>query len=287
MTTTERSRPAGPDISPVIPVRGDGQDLAFLEHYLQIAPASLALVRAIECRQIARIPMRRPVLDLGCGDGVFGQVLFAEPVDVGVDASAHELDIARRSGSYRLLVRADGAALPCPDGAFETVVSNGVLEHVADLPAALREIGRVLRPGGRLVFSVPGTGEHEHLALSALLRRMGLSGLARAYVDLFNRLFGHRNFTDCQGWQGWLAEAGLDLVDHRHYNPASVLAYHELLMPLAIPAVISKRFFNRWILFPGPRRRVAGHLAKLLAAPFRHEAETGATLLMVAERVRT
>ena len=181
-------------LSPVLPIRRGPGELDFLLRYLEVAPAALALVRAIECRHLAGIPIRRPVLDLGCGDGVFGQVLFAEPIDVGIDASVGELAIAQSSGSYRLLVLADGAALPCADAGFETVISNGVLEHVEDLPAALGEIARVLRPGGRLIFSVPGTGEHDYLAISVARRRLGLDRMARGYVAAFNRVFGHRNF---------------------------------------------------------------------------------------------
>ena len=273
-----------PQLSEIIPVRRGADDLDFLRRYLEIAPASLALVRAIECRHLAGIPMRRPVLDLGCGDGVLGQVLFAEPIDLGIDASAHELAIARASGGYRRLILADGAALPCADESFETVISNGVLEHVEDLTGALREIARVLRHGGRLVFSVPGTGEHEHLAGSVALRRPGLTGLARRYVDLFNRVFGHRNFFDWTGWRDRLDAAGLELIWHLHYNPVQVLVVHELLLPAALPAVASKRWLKRWIALPGPRRWLAPHLARLLAPPYRTPVGRGATILMIARR---
>ena len=283
MTTADPAvRP--PRLSETIPVRRGSDDLDFLRRYLEIAPASLALVRAIECRQLAEIPMDRPVLDLGCGDGVFGQVLFAEPIDLGIDASAHELAIARASGGYRHLILADGAALPCADAIFETVISNGVLEHVDDLAGALREIARVLRPGGRLVFSVPGTGEHEYLAGSVALRRLGLAGLARSYVDLFNRVFGHRNFFDWLGWRDRLAGAGLELVWHLHYNPVRVLVVHELLLPAALPAVASKRWLKRWIALPGPRRRLAPWLARLLATAYRTPVGQGATILMIARQ---
>lgn len=271
-------------LSETIPVRRGQGELDFLIRYLEIAPEALALVRAVECRLLAEIPMRRPVLDLGCGDGVFGRVLFDEPVDLGIDASSHELAIARAAGCYRLLLRADGAALPCADASIETVVSNGVLEHVEQLPSALREIQRVLRPGGRLVFSVPGQGEHEHLAISALLRRAGLPGLAARYVDAFNDIFEHRNFFDAAGWQDHLEAAGLQLESVTHYNPAGVLIVHEALLPAALPGVLGKRWLKRWILWPGLRRRTAPLLARLLAKPYRVPPGKGATMLMIARR---
>jgi SAM-dependent methyltransferase len=52
-------------------------------------------------------------------------------------------------------VFADGARLPFRDASFDTVVLLEVLEHVADAPAVLDEIARVLKPGGRLLLSVP------------------------------------------------------------------------------------------------------------------------------------
>jgi SAM-dependent methyltransferase len=52
-------------------------------------------------------------------------------------------------------VGADIAALPFRAGAFDAVKATEVLEHVPDVAGALRECGRVLRPGGRLIITVP------------------------------------------------------------------------------------------------------------------------------------
>lgn len=106
--------------------------------------------------------VRRPVvgehvLDLGCGCGldvyVAAHLVGATGRVVGLDMTAEMLEWARRfAGEWALgnVSFVEGAieALPFEDGAFDMVISNGVLNLVPDKDAAFREIHRVLRPGG-------------------------------------------------------------------------------------------------------------------------------------------
>lgn len=108
---------------------------------------------------LGAIPGGAAVLDLGCGAG-FDAFLTAELVGpkgrvAGVDLSAEMIGIAegaRRHGQFPQLrfQVADVEALPFSDGRFDVALSNGVLNLVPDKPAALGEIFRVLRPGGRV-----------------------------------------------------------------------------------------------------------------------------------------
>jgi 2-polyprenyl-3-methyl-5-hydroxy-6-metoxy-1,4-benzoquinol methylase len=99
------------------------------------------------------------VLDAGCGEGYLSRMLAARGARVtAVDASAAMLAIARE----RTPADADITYLQasCEDlrglseAAFDLVVSNMVLQDLADHEAALGEFARVLRPGGRLIFSI-------------------------------------------------------------------------------------------------------------------------------------
>lgn len=96
------------------------------------------------------------VLELGCGTGEFiRRVTLAGAQLVALDLSAELLAKAREKvGDGVRLVRADAEVLPFPDGAFDVVYGCSVLHHL-DLEVALSEVRRVLRPGGRLVFSEP------------------------------------------------------------------------------------------------------------------------------------
>lgn len=95
----------------------------------------------------------RCVLDLGCGTGRWLRGLSSRGARVfGVDASLGMLARARAEGGSVSQASAE-TGLPIRDSVFDTVVAALVLGHVADLAGALREIDRVLRPGGSLVLS--------------------------------------------------------------------------------------------------------------------------------------
>lgn len=96
------------------------------------------------------------VLDVGCGVGWAADVLneLGAASVAGVDFSQRALNLAatRRRGVW---LQADGCRLPVRHGAVDCAISFGSLEHFPDVPGALDEIRRVLRPGGRAVVVVP------------------------------------------------------------------------------------------------------------------------------------
>ncbi len=99
------------------------------------------------------------VIDVGCGSGFYVTELLdrvgADGSVTGVDGAPAMLAVAanRAAGHDNVAFHeADATALPVPDGAFDAAVSAQVLEYVPDVAAALAEINRVLRPGGRVVI---------------------------------------------------------------------------------------------------------------------------------------
>jgi SAM-dependent methyltransferase len=73
---------------------------------------------------------------------------------IALDPSPLALDFSRRY-PYRSRLRGDLTRLPFPDAALDIVLALDVLEHLDDERAGVREIRRVLRPGGRAVIAVP------------------------------------------------------------------------------------------------------------------------------------
>lgn len=107
-------------------------------------------------------------LDLGCGQGRHLHALFYKKhmLAVGLDRSFEDVEKARAAfaqfpdmepGSRRRfgVLAGDALNLPFPDRVFDAVICSEVLEHIPDHHAALREIARVMKPGGRLAVSVP------------------------------------------------------------------------------------------------------------------------------------
>ena len=99
------------------------------------------------------------VLDCGCGMGF--HLLVLESLRrlrlVGLDPDAERLERARAEGVTAELVHGDARQLPFRDASFDKVLMTEVLEHIRDDRQALREVRRVLRPGGVLALSVPNS----------------------------------------------------------------------------------------------------------------------------------
>jgi SAM-dependent methyltransferase len=100
----------------------------------------------------------RDVLDVGCNTGYGTVRLVGDARSVtGVDVSPAAVEAARtRPGGEGVVFQViDGFGLPFPDASFDLVTSFQVIEHVADPGPYLHEIRRVLRPGGRALFTTP------------------------------------------------------------------------------------------------------------------------------------
>ena len=96
-------------------------------------------------------------LENGCGVGMYLAHLRAHSRGVVVGLE-YDFAWARRAAAHGPVVNAAGEALPFPARAFDFILSHEVLEHVHDDRAAVREMVRVLKPGGRLVLFVPNRG---------------------------------------------------------------------------------------------------------------------------------
>jgi demethylmenaquinone methyltransferase/2-methoxy-6-polyprenyl-1,4-benzoquinol methylase len=110
-------------------------------------------------RQALALRPGETVLDVGAGTGVSTEELARSGAyAVGADLSIGMLQAGRRARPAVPLLAGDALKLPFPDGAFDAVTISFALRNVTDVDGALVELGRVTRPGGRLVvceFSHP------------------------------------------------------------------------------------------------------------------------------------
>ncbi len=115
-------------------------------------------------------------LDVGCGDGSASGPWLQEHAAsyVGVDVSESAVLMVRARGLEAQPIN-DAAELPFPDDSFDFVVCAEVLEHLFDPQGAMAEINRVLRPGGRLIATVPNLA-HWRNRVDALFGRWNPRG---------------------------------------------------------------------------------------------------------------
>ena len=114
---------------------------------------------------------------------------------IGVDLVASGLRKAHEAVADARLLHADACRLPLADGSVDAVVSANLLEHVPDDRRALREMARVLRPGGRAVIVVPAG--------------------SRMY-DYYDRFLGHVRRYGRGELAGKCGEAGLAPLEDLH-----------------------------------------------------------------------
>ena len=136
------------------------------------------------------------VLEIGCGLGTDGAQFAQAGADyTGIDLTDAAVDLARRRfelfnlrGNFRV---ADAEQLDFPDNSFDLVYSHGVLHHTPDTAAAVREIHRVLRPGGRAIVMLYHRDSYNYRVNISILRRAGVHLLrSKAGVKLVHALTG-------------------------------------------------------------------------------------------------
>ncbi|HEX5705484.1 MAG TPA: class I SAM-dependent methyltransferase [Pyrinomonadaceae bacterium] len=134
------------------------------------------------------------VLEIGCGMGTDGaQFAKAGANYTGIDLTDAAVELARKrfqvsglKGEFRV---ADAERLDFPDASFDLVYSHGVLHHTPDIEAAVREIHRVLKPGGRAMVMLYHRGSYNYRVGIRVLRRAGAGLLtSEAGIKLINLL---------------------------------------------------------------------------------------------------
>jgi SAM-dependent methyltransferase len=222
----------------------------FLWLNLRDLPYFRAMLRAVEAGFYQEFELRRPVLDVGCGDGHFATVAFESPVDVGIDPWGGPIHQAARLGGYRCLVQGDGARMPFPDGYFGSAMSNSVLEHIPQVQSVLAETQRVLQPGALFLFCVPNPGYLAELSIPRWLGRLGLRSAGGAYTQWFRRMSRVQHAEDPQVWQAWLDAAGFRLERWWHYFSPDAMRALEWGHYFGAPTLLPHALTGRWVLVP-------------------------------------
>lgn len=187
------------------------------------------------------------VLDLGCGEGrhVISAYVEENVFAVGVDLSLHDLKTTHEKfkpfeekdnpNKQFVLMSANALTLPFADNTFDKIICSEVLEHIPDYEGVLKEIERVLKPGGLFCASVPrflpewicwhysdeyheNEGGHQRIFLETQLRRkIEQQGFRFYHKHWAHALHSPYWWLQCRDWK------------NKETNPY-VKAYHRLLI---------------------------------------------------------
>ena len=196
------------------------------------------------------VPARPRVLDFGCGDAA----MVLELRRRGFDAAGTDIErFWQRSDSALRVAELDPYRLPFPDGNFDLVLSNQVLEHVADIDAVFRELRRVMRPGAVAVHLYPSPWRlpvepHIYVPLGTMLQ-------ARLWLALWAWLGVRNEYQRGLPWRDVLQRNIAYCRSSLHYRSPATMRRAAL------------RHFPR-VTFA---RRTRGRLPHWLAFPFREQ----------------
>lgn len=194
--------------------------LAEFLHQYHWDPAK-ALLRAHEARVLEHCEFEGPVLDLGCGDGTFVNVLMRESHVVGLDFRFKNSMAALKKEAYSAALVSDARCLSFKDGVFNTIIVNSFFEHIAveDLESILLEVHRILKGGGHAILTLNSEWFGCADPLKVVLERAGLHHLGRAWQRYRDRRLGLFSLKGKGYWQDLFGRADLRIMEEREYLP--------------------------------------------------------------------
>ncbi|MCS7286782.1 MAG: class I SAM-dependent methyltransferase [Anaerolineae bacterium] len=252
-----------------------------LEKLLLSAPPDNALWKAWEYLAFREEELTPPVLDLGCGDGKFACTLFPNSIDFGIDINRGRLKKALKAGAYRATLQANACGLPFQDQSFGTVFSACVLEHIPRVELVIEEVGRILKPGGKFIFSVPSQHFESYVLAPEARTSPSLSFFRRSLAGVINGLLKMRHFYTPSHWGTMLHRAGMKLVRFRYILPPRATAFwaHSFFWGNAI-------FPFLFLLYRTPLKgAILGSFTAILLPFLRGPVRKGGGLILVAEKL--
>ena len=228
-----------------------------LLRYMSQAPLALAFERYLECKIYLNKTFNHPIMDLGCGDGLFSYILFDENIDTGIDLNNDELACAKKLHCYDELICCSGDKIPKPDGHYQTIFSISVLEHINLLEPVIKEVHRLLSDEGRFYLTIPSPDFEQYTLVNQFLMMIGLPRIASRYRKFCsNVIWKQFHYHTVKEWESIVSPVGFEVLDSFTYDKKSICLLNNFFYPFGILGLMNKRFLKRWVMLPSIRRIV-------------------------------
>lgn len=252
----------------------DELGLEYFADYYAYAPAALALRECVRLAAMRGVELPEPILDVGCGDGIFARLCYPERQVWGIDINPSEIRRAQSTATYSTLICGSITSSDLPKGYFKSAIANCSLEHVPDIHAAFRTIAESLAKDAPFVLIVPTPDWTHELLIPRILESTGLDGLARFYRDNLDSVFHHVHLYDEAKWTKLLADAGFAVDSVEPIVSSGVTGAFDVLLYPSVVGWVTKRFTGHWTLMPPLRRAFSGlpkRAVKALASLMRRD----------------
>lgn len=253
----------------------------YFRKYLQIAPLCVALWRTVEARHLSSVKLDRPILDVGCGWGEFAEA-FGVNIDMGVDISFSDLHAAAKGKMYKNLTLADARALPFADNSYGSIFSISTFEHILNTQKLLKEMHRVLRPGGTMAITMETDDVDENTFYRPLLKKIGLAKLSNWLTWAYNTYFHRRTLPSREKWIKDIQAAGFEIVLAKDIISPLITKLYDAFILTAWPSQLFRPFIGRRKVFRP--KFVENLFVKIFLKYVSKKEKTGTNLFIVVKK---
>lgn len=216
----------------------DDIDRALGGYYYNVP--EMAVHKKIELAALARSVPRGHTLDVGSGSGIIAALLQRmTPITSlhGFDRLP-AFDEQVKALGYTGFTAGDASSIVLRDASFDSVVSICVLEHVEKLDEALREIRRVLKPGGRLHFTTPSPEFRTSILAYRIRRVLGMRASAEAAARRRDKTSIQFHYYSAEEWKNSLCAIGFEtVIVEPIFSRTQLLIYDAMNISIAIPVL--------------------------------------------------
>lgn len=226
------------------------------------------LVKGYELELFKKCHMEGPILEIAIGDGYFSSLLFKskkQRLDYGADLIYGTIKSATKYNHCEEYLVMDAMQIPFPDNCLGTVVMNNLMHHLPDRALAVKEVLRVLKKGGKFIFTDNTIGWGVFTWNQLLLRRLRLYSFADYILKLNMRLFAQKLLVDEHYYDKRSREENFKIIRKVNFISKTSMylgsIFEFLNLKMGQP---TRKEMIRWVNLFGFRNKLDGYIEKII-----------------------